>query len=339
MKSQTKRELLATLLAVVVIGIAVFFISNLSLTGFAIETPNTIEKTIEIQVWAETLIELNSENGQIRAHYLLDNNTEISNQEIEFYLEKELIFSNKTNEQGYTKSLFNLSQTGPGTYSLSLKSQGSDTLYTNPTETNAQIEILGSGEIIILDPEFKEIAISEEKIETINETEIILLQQDNLNCQEFEEQVLWSSGFSSNENGSESYNSWSPENNCSSINQSNCVIGSLDLHIRTFYSSPFYELESGESSVQISKLENCENPESGSYLQYLAYESLNEGDVELNWYCGENTLQESCNQITNLKPFDFEPCFGIKTQASQYNIADVVEIKYNLCLKGGTNES
>jgi hypothetical protein len=131
-------------------------------------------------------------------------------------------------------------------------------------------------------------------------------------CREFTENVLWSSGYSNNAEGSTNYEIWYPENNCS-----NCFVSEIELETR--FLSFVDENINGYGSIQISELVNCENPENENYEIYLVSETIKgEGRKHAN-YKGQQTI------------FDFNPCYGIKLYADRNFIVDVFKIKYALC--------
>jgi len=183
------KNLQITLVVGIVIGVTILIAAYLAFTGFVIESSDVVEHTVEIEVWANTYIQIESKGDSIFVGTYLDNGTLIEVQEIDVYLDENQILEFQNN------ALFNLSGKSPGTYSLKVQNQGSPTQYLNPANLRVQIEITESGEIIILDSLETEIPEGE-IFEEINETEITFNVPENVNCQEFTESVLWSSGYS-----------------------------------------------------------------------------------------------------------------------------------------------
>ncbi len=302
--------------------------SYLTLTGFVVESQNEIivEETIEIEVWANSYLELElteSEDSIIAKTYL-DNGTLINEQEeqtINFYL------------NGYqpphlkNKSLFNLSSTGPGTYNLEVVSQGSPSQYILPSTTEKTIRIDENGEITILEED-----TMEEKIENrveINKTEDLEnleeeIVPENLNCETFKDNVFWSSGYS-NSQGSVNYGVWHPEKTCE-----NCFVA--DVEIETRFLAFEEENKNAEGYVQISNPEPsiCNNPETGTYEKYLAYETLRGESQKKGLYCGNNKNPNSNCGIEFDTNYN-EECYGIKSYADPKMILDTFQIKYSIC--------
>ena len=194
-KKQNKRKSLnrkygLLVISGLIIGLVVILGAYLTMTGFAVQSENVLEKTIEIEVWANTYVEIKSQEKGILATLLLDNGTELAEQEIEFYLEELFLSKETTDSQGHTLSTFNLSDISSGKYSLKLLSQSTPTQYLNSLETEFEIEIIeenGIKSIVVLSEEESKPIEIEEILEELNETVEIF---ENLECQEFTENVL-----------------------------------------------------------------------------------------------------------------------------------------------------
>lgn len=164
--------------------------------------------------------------------------------------------------------------------------------------------------------------------------------QGNFVCEEFEENVLWSGGFTHDSKGSTNYQTWIPKNTCNEIGRENCFLQDISINSRTIYSDSGVEDLNRESYVQISALDEseCTSPENGVYSTYLAYESI-EGDegVKEGWYCGhdkeetEEPIKSKCSLRQGDKLVDGAECYGIKVYASRSMMIDVFKIRYKLC--------
>ena len=168
----------------------------------------------------------------------------------------------------------------------------------------------------------------------------VLNDHAKLKCEEFKENVLWSSGFTHNNMGSTAYYTWKPENWCDETIDKNCFLQKIIVNSRTIYISDNDKKISGKIYIQISNLDNagCNNPGEGVYGDYLSYEQLEgiEG-IENKWYCGYE--KEDSEKLIELNPdcrltnklVSTSECFGIKAHASQLMMIDVFKIKYTLC--------
>ncbi|MEX0932734.1 MAG: hypothetical protein WDZ77_01395 [Candidatus Pacearchaeota archaeon] len=193
-------------------------------------------------------------------------------------------------------------------------------------ETDSEIEETNETEEIeeeIIEEEFVE-------LEETNETEEIeFIVPENLNCETFKETLLWSSGYS-NSQGSLNYTSWWPNKTCE-----NCFIANVEIETR------FLSFEdanrNAEGYVQISNPEQsiCNNPETGTYEKYLAYETLRGESQKKGQYCGNNKNQNSTCGIEFNTDYSLE-CYGIKSYADPKMILDTFKIKYSIC--GGHHE-
>lgn len=316
--------------------------SNLSIEGLAIQDQSIAVETGEIEVFANTIINLKISEDS-KAYLTLDNGEALPEQEIEFYLGSSLINKQVTNSQGHTELPSDIYKESPGTYFLKAMFQGNSSLYLNPSSKEIKINITGENEtkqIQLIEeieanatlPTLIEINETLEINETIpfeqNETNYTLPQ--NLICKEFKETVIWSSGYSLLKD-STNYQTWPPVYNCSEIGE-NCFIGNINIKTR-FISTDSPNLNKfGEGYVQISDVGEsvCDNPEQATYEDYLAYEILSGEDKKFDEYCGKSkNSKKKCIEIFNNQ--SYSNCYGIKIQGSQYMLVDVFEINYSLC--------
>ena len=185
-------------------------------------------------------------------------------------------------------------------------------------------ELFSESKIIRVEKQVEEIID-----QTFNLTNYTILK--DLNCQEFTEQVLWSSGYSNKQQGSTEYIVWEINHTCEETNLSNCMLNNIEIEARFLYPTPIETIVEGEGYVQISNPDEsiCNNPEQGIYLDYLAFETLKEDEIKLDRYCDKNPNAKCRENIINT--YSEISCYGIKIYASQYLIVDVFEIKYKLC--------
>lgn len=161
----------------------------------------------------------------------------------------------------------------------------------------------------------------------IQSENVIEIIPQELTCQEFQEQVLWSSGYTSKTQGSIEYYVWYPKiPNCTS-----CTLHDIEIKTRFIYATEYNTTKTRESYVQISNSDNsiCKTPEEGIYKKYLAYETLQDEEVKLDKYCNQNSKTKCEEEF--IGDYGNALCYGIKTYASQYSIVDVFEIKYKWC--------
>lgn len=163
-----------------------------------------------------------------------------------------------------------------------------------------------------------------------------------LKCEEFEENVIWSSGFTHQAKDSTAYYTWKPEHLCKETENRNCFLQEIIVNGRIIYVSGDDKEIDNESYIQISNLDssNCDFPERGVYSTYMVYATIKgEGEVKNSEYCDyekEETedfikFKSECNlKLTAEFSKDYE-CFGIKAFAPQFSIIDVFKIKYKLC--------
>jgi len=344
LNKKSQSEVLALILSFVILSSSVLIVTNTSLnstitTNAILSGTNTIEKIIEIEVWADSYIELEISGKSIVTNLYLDNGT-LLEKELELHLNNELTQTNN--------GIFNLTNTSPGTYFLTVVFQGTPSQFINPSSIEKQIEVT--------DEEIVEIIVSDE----INETEIILENETVTNqtltnetdeiinfnlallqgktCGEFSENVLWSSGYPLNEEGSTKYYSWKANNTCSNINKTNCVLKNLEVETRFIYLNLEDKNELKNNYIQIAQLNKsiCDNPEFGNYTKHLAFESFSKDDVKKKRYCDKNPNAD-CESGTTSVYGENDNCYGIKAYSSQYSIVDVFEVKYDLCWEEGEN--
>ena len=168
------------------------------------------------------------------------------------------------------------------------------------------------------------------------------LDLGNMICKEFEDNLLWTSGFTPSSKGSEKYQIWNIGTSCEQAGGQNCFLQDISVGSRTIYISLDDKEINGKSYIQISNPDSsiCDAPENGIYLKYLAYESIKgfEGQRK-GLYCGEE--KEESEELIKSKPkcgiklnnkftSDIE-CYGIKAHASQSAIIDVFKVNYKWC--------
>ena len=155
---------------------------------------------------------------------------------------------------------------------------------------------------------------------------------EGVSCEEFKEQILFSSGYSNNEEGSINYQTWIPQHVCSEINVSDCFLGGVEIKTRFLYFGD--NNQQGEGFIQISDPDEsiCDAPEQGTYSKYLAYESFHGESQKLEQHCGDNKNPTGKCAIDLTEGFDNTAgCYGIKSSADKHFIVDAFEVKYTLC--------
>ncbi|MBS3090939.1 hypothetical protein J4217_00645 [Candidatus Pacearchaeota archaeon] len=163
-----------------------------------------------------------------------------------------------------------------------------------------------------------------------------------LKCEEFEEDIWWSSDIVHNSAGSTVYYTWKPKNLCNETKSENCFLQKVIVNSRTIYLSTNDKKIDVKNYVQISSLDKTEykSPEKGNYNIYLAY-GQSEGieGIENKWYCGYEKsdsyelIKSNSKCILTNKLTSSSGYFGIKVYASQSSIVDIFKIKYILCWK------
>jgi hypothetical protein len=163
------------------------------------------------------------------------------------------------------------------------------------------------------------------------------LLNDNVTCQDFEENILWSSSFSNNETGSTFYQTWNLEHNCDEAEGPNCFLKNVSIKTRSLdFFRLYHETDvAGEGYFQISNPDEsiCDNPQNGIYSRYLAYESSTEFDgKKLDWGCGKNVNNGTQCGVEIPNSFnDQAKCYGIKGYGSQNFVIDAFKVHYTLC--------
>jgi len=158
--------------------------------------------------------------------------------------------------------------------------------------------------------------------------------KENLICKDFEDNVLWSSGYSLLPEGSTSYNTWNIRTNCAEAGGNNCFLQNVSISTRTLYVSSIDLNGSGESYIQLSNPDDsiCDIPEQGVYSRYLSFETLAEEGKKRGWYCGKNKNPNAkCGVEIASNYNDNVTCYGIKAYASQYSLIDAFKVKYTWC--------
>lgn len=143
-KAQLEYVSSVAILSLIVLTSGILFANNLTSNSTIILTGNIIEKSAEIEIWANTFLTLEIINNNIGAFLSLDNQTILPEQEIEFYLDNNLISKEITNSAGYAPIFFNA--TDSGNYSLKAIFQGNYPLYLNPSHNEMLIEIIEQNE-------------------------------------------------------------------------------------------------------------------------------------------------------------------------------------------------
>ncbi|MFH1917605.1 MAG: hypothetical protein ABIJ14_00650 [Nanoarchaeota archaeon] len=102
---------------------------------------NIFEVVSQIEVWANTFIDIKQKEDTADVVLYLDDGTSLPNQEIEFYLNNSLIDSKITDSEGYAELIFN-PNISSGTYFFKAEFKGNPSLYLNPSFAEEQIEII-----------------------------------------------------------------------------------------------------------------------------------------------------------------------------------------------------
>ena len=164
--------------------------------------------------------------------------------------------------------------------------------------------------------------------------EEIVEPEEELICKDFEDNVLWSSGYSSLPKGSTNYETWNIGTNCTQAGGYNCTLQNLSIRTRSIYSSSDYTNVTEESYVQLSDPDEsiCDAPEDGVYSRYLAYETLKDEDIRTDWYCGKKKNSNAKCAIEIATAYaDNVGCYGIKVHGSKNILVDVFGVKYTWC--------
>jgi len=181
MNNKSQSGFAMTIFSLIVLTSSALLGNNLTLNGSIIPdfSSDSIEKIIEVslEVWADTLIELELNQDNFSTTLLLDNQTLIPEQEVYFYLDEILIAQKITDSQGHTQTDFNLFNESPGTHSLRVNFQGNHSLFLNPSLVEKQFEIIevnGTKEIKIIEPNIT-LQLDENLTLVLNETNHSLL--------------------------------------------------------------------------------------------------------------------------------------------------------------------
>lgn len=108
--------------------------NNSTPTGEFLVAQQAKETSFSIEVWANTTLMLESQEGTIRTILTLDNGTLLENQQINLFLNDSLLYSGTTNAEGTVEIPFNESGKIRSFFS------GNSSLFLNPSE--AEIEIV-----------------------------------------------------------------------------------------------------------------------------------------------------------------------------------------------------
>ncbi len=158
--------------------------------------------------------------------------------------------------------------------------------------------------------------------------------KENIICKEFQDNVLWSSGYSIVPEGSIYYHTWNIGTNCTEAGGYNCFLQNINVSTRYIHADLDESNSSREGYVQISEPDEsiCNAPEQGIYSKYLAYETLTGEDIRKGWYCGKNKNPNARCAFEVSNNYDYNVnCYGIKTYGSQYFLLDVFEVSYTWC--------
>jgi len=342
-RKNLQSTLIIGLVLLVVIASGIIVTGNSNLTEAVVEEiiNNTLENIVEgiskIEVWANTLINLKLGQNSVDVSLSLDNGTMLSNQEIEFYLNESLISSQLTDSKGYTELIFN-PNTSPGTYSFRVEFQGNPNLYLNPSFVEEQIEVIGiNGTLtnITISGIFNQtnqtlLNITNQTL--VNQTIEVNISIANLICKNFTDNVLFSSGYTYDQEGSTNYETWKVQTDCVEAGGQDCSLFNVNTKSRVLYVSPYDDNFIGEGYVQISELSDSEYnfPDKEKYEKYLVHNDSKKESGKWERYCGKDKENE-CESENAYNYQNESNYYGIKTYASQYSIIDVVEVSYTWC--------
>jgi len=136
-KSLKVQTQLITSLLFIALASAILLATNWSkITGRFIGVPNVVEESIKVEVFANTSIDLKTDNGLISAKLSLDNGSFVPNQEIEFYVDGNFVGSNFTDDFGVSTFSFNITNASK----VKAIFKGSEKDYLNPSEAEITIE-------------------------------------------------------------------------------------------------------------------------------------------------------------------------------------------------------
>ena len=133
-------------------------------------------------------------------------------------------------------------------------------------------------------------------------------------CKNFQDDVIWYSGFSP-DNSVTSYYKWSPQK----CPEADCYISNINLYTRVIDQNLY-----SKAYAQIA--DSCD-PSKATYNKYAAYYKGNGKEITLDWNCGTNN-----NNICKLKENEFtSDCYSIKISADKQTIIDVFRVNYAWC--------
>ena len=141
-KSELGQSQLLLSIFTVILSLGIVIATNSTISGsftqILTDNTKTIEKVSSVEVWANTLINLEINQSFAKALLLLDNGTSLQGQEIKFYLNDTLFASKTTDSQGYATIDLNLAN---GFYVIKAVFEGNSLLYLNPSEARRGVEI------------------------------------------------------------------------------------------------------------------------------------------------------------------------------------------------------
>jgi hypothetical protein len=147
-----------------------------------------------------------------------------------------------------------------------------------------------------------------------------------LECADFQDNFIWSSGYSITED-SISYYKWNVGNDCPG---SNCFMQGIKVYVRV----TDYDVDGNVSGyVQISNADetNCEDASKAEYSKYAAYKIATKNEeLVYAWDCGTQS-NNVCSLTAADEYSDDESCFSVKVWAKKQALVDVVKINYTWC--------
>ncbi len=165
-------------------------------------------------------------------------------------------------------------------------------------------------------------------------TDFLSIGLKNTVCSDFEDSILWTSGFTNTNRSSIKYQAWPISANCMQ-EEGICSLQDIKVDVRFTYLEPYNDTMERISYIQLSEPDEsvCINPENGEYNIYLAYEKISNAEGQIrHWYCGKKQINESdsCLKLSQELHGNIT-CYGIKGYSSQGIIADVLKVRYKLC--------
>jgi len=116
---------------------------NIIITSILVLATNTffesfsVSKQIEIEVWANTWLELKYNDKTLNAKLFLDNGTVVSSQPIKFFANESFLGENLTDERGIATIHFST----PGSWKIKVLFEGNEEFYLNPSFLEKEIVI------------------------------------------------------------------------------------------------------------------------------------------------------------------------------------------------------